>query len=546
MLTIDGQGLKRFIINGARMLLENRSKVDAMNVFPVPDGDTGTNMSMTIESAAKAVEKLDTNNVSEVAKAVSNGALRGARGNSGVILSQILRGFYKAAEGREELDCDELALAFTRASEEAYRAVMKPKEGTMLTVIRAMGEKAVEASNNTEDIEEMLKSILEYAQEVLNKTPDMLPQLKQAGVVDSGGQGLVYIIRGGYENMGVDSNLDNVAITKPTATAAAGLSGAAAVQGEIKFGYCTEFFVTGDKITDEKVEQLRGTLEANGDSIVLVRDDELVKVHVHTNHPGMMLEKALELGSLESIKVENMRLQHTSLVENAAKEKPQERKQQAFIAVANGEGIAEQFRELGVDYIISGGQTMNPSTEDMLEAVEKVNADNVYILPNNKNIVMVANQAKEMCDKSNIIVIPTISIPQGMAAMLGFMPDNTAEENAEAMTEAYSEVATGEVTVAVRDTVVNDIEIKNGEYLGLLNDDIVLTKADNQSCTKALIDKLLQGNDEVYSLTVIYGKDVTEEEAEEIMAYVEEEYEDVDAELIKGGQDVYSYILGAE
>jgi hypothetical protein len=551
VLTIDGNGFRRFIINGANRLLENKSSVDAMNVFPVPDGDTGTNMSMTIASAAKAVSATTSDNISEVAKAAANGALRGARGNSGVILSQILRGFYRGVNGKVSINATELGAAFSSAADEAYKAVMKPKEGTMLTVIRAMGDRAVELSYDNEDIEAVLKGMIEYAELVLAKTPDMLPQLKQAGVVDSGGQGLVHIVSGGYENIGIDNEVgtgDASESKTEAVSAVAGGVGAAAVQGEIKFGYCTEFFITGKDITDESVEELRVFLNEWGDSIVLVRDEELVKVHVHSNHPGKMLEKALIIGQLESIKVENMRLQHTSLVvESEAKAAEQdERAEFGIVVVSSGDGIDATFKELGASCIIKGGQTMNPSTEDVLGAIDSVNADNIFILPNNKNIIMVAEQAKELAENSKVYVVPTRSIPQGVAAMVGFLPDMSAEENEEAMNEAIATVKTGEVTVAVRDTVVNDIEIKEGNFIALLDDDIVLAKNDRYSCAKELLDRLIEADEDACSVTIYYGEDVNAEEAEELLEYAQQGYEELDVELIEGGQSVYSYIIGVE
>ena len=542
MLTIDGAALKRFIINGANKLAANREKVDLMNVFPVPDGDTGTNMSMTITAAARAVENLDTDNISEVAKAVSDGALRGARGNSGVILSQILRGWYKAMNGKTEINADEFAKAFEMATATAYKAVMKPKEGTMLTVIRAMSEKAVESSYENKDIAVMLKEIIEYSNEVLAKTPDMLPQLKEAGVVDSGGQGLIFIVEGGYENLGIESDVeDNTGVQSSTPVPAT--TGAASVNGEIKFGYCTEFFVNGENLNDDIEKSFGEFLAENGDSIVLVRNDDLIKVHVHS-HPGKILEKALEIGSLENMKIENMRLQHTSLLEKT--EKPKELKEYGFVAVSVGDGLKKAFEDLGVDYIIQGGQTMNPSIEDITNAIEKVNAKNVFVLPNNKNIILAAEKSAEIIEDKNVKVVGTTSVIQGLSAMLGFMEDTSVEENYESMVDAISEVNTGLVTVAVRDTTVNGIEIKNGNFIGIENDEIVVTDEDIQTTAKSLVDKMIAENDEACVITVYYGSEVTETMAEEFSDYLSEKYDDMDIEVTNGGQPVYGYIVGIE
>ena len=535
--------LKRFIINGANKLAANREKVDLMNVFPVPDGDTGTNMSMTITAAARAVENLDTDNISEVAKAVSDGALRGARGNSGVILSQILRGWYKAMNGKTEINADEFAKAFEMATATAYKAVMKPKEGTMLTVIRAMSEKAVESSYENKDIAVMLKEIIEYSNEVLAKTPDMLPQLKEAGVVDSGGQGLIFIVEGGYENLGIESDVeDNTGVQSSTPVPTT--TGAASVNGEIKFGYCTEFFVNGENLNDDIEKSFGEFLAENGDSIVLVRNDDLIKVHVHSNHPGKILEKALEIGSLENMKIENMRLQHTSLLEKT--EKPKELKEYGFVAVSVGDGLKKAFEDLGVDYIIQGGQTMNPSIEDITNAIEKVNAKNVFVLPNNKNIILAAEKSAEIIEDKNVKVVGTTSVIQGLSAMLGFMEDTSIEENYESMVDAISEVNTGLVTVAVRDTTVNGIEIKNGKFIGIENDEIVVTDEDIQTTAKKLVDKMIAENDEACVITVYYGSEVTENMAEEFSDYLSEKYGDMDIEVTNGGQPVYGYIVGIE
>ena len=537
--SIDGASLRRFIINGANELNKNSEHVNAMNVFPVPDGDTGTNMTMTAISAAKAAQSTESDDICDVAKAAANGALRGARGNSGVILSQIFRGFSKAVAGKKSIDGSELTLALASAKEEAYKAVMKPKEGTLLTIIRALSEAALKSGEEEEDIAQILHKSLEYAEDMLMKTPDMLPELKAAGVVDSGGQGLVYIIKGGYENIGKESEI----LTAGTSFEAK--SAAASAKADIKYGYCTEFIVTGEGADGRLGDELRPYLDTMGDSIVFVRDTGLIKVHVHTNHPGEVIERALKIGSLESVKIENMRLQHTSLIEKEVEEIKAEETDYGFVVIANGNGSEEMFKEYGADVVLFGGQTMNSSTEDILNAIDKVNAKTVFVLPNNKNIILAANQASEMTKGKKVVVIPSKSIPQGAAAMLAYMPELSASENTDAMKEAMEAVVTGEVTSAVRDTTVNDIDIKKGEYIAICDDSIVASREDITECAKALIDKMLEDRDDLFTLTVYYGEDASEEKAAELAEYAEDEY-DVDTELRNGGQAVYAYIFGAE
>ena len=543
MTTINAETLQKMFIAGAKNLEAKKEWINELNVFPVPDGDTGTNMTLTIMSAAKEVGAITEPTMETIAKAISTGSLRGARGNSGVILSQILRGWYKAMNGKTEINADEFAKAFEMATATAYKAVMKPKEGTMLTVIRAMSEKAVESSYENKDIAVMLKEIIEYSNEVLAKTPDMLPQLKEAGVVDSGGQGLIFIVEGGYENLGIESDVeDNTGVQSSTPVPTT--TGAASVNGEIKFGYCTEFFINGENLNDDIEKSFGEFLAENGDSIVLVRNDDLIKVHVHSNHPGKILEKALEIGSLENMKIENMRLQHTSLLEKT--EKPKELKEYGFVAVSVGDGLKKAFEDLGVDYIIQGGQTMNPSIEDITNAIEKVNAKNVFVLPNNKNIILAAEKSAEIIEDKNVKVVGTTSVIQGLSAMLGFMEDTSVEENYESMVDAISEVNTGLVTVAVRDTTVNGIEIKNGNFIGIENDEIVVTDEDIQTTAKNLVDKMIEENDEACVITVYYGSEVTETMAEEFSDYLSEKYGDMDIEVTNGGQPVYGYIVGIE
>lgn len=541
-ISIDGYMLRRFIINGANRLAERSEYVNSLNVFPVPDGDTGTNMSMTAMAAAREVEKLNSPNFSEVVKAASNGALRGARGNSGVILSQIFRGIYKGAEGKAVIDTEDFANCFIKAMETAYKAVMKPKEGTILTVIRALAEKAGEVAIDGDGIEVMLSEMVKYGNEVLAKTTDMLPQLKQAGVVDAGGQGLMLILEGGFENLGNENPLINSVGAGATQTIAV----ETAVEN-IKYGYCTEFFVNVENDRPDNQQELVSFLEEIGDSIVVVSDDEFIKVHVHTNNPGTVLERALKIGSLENIKIENMRLQHTNLISFTKKEeKPVEKKDYGFVAVSMGDGLKDIFTQMGADRVIQGGNTMNPSTEDILKAINEVNANTVFVLPNNKNIVMAAQQAAQLCEDKQVVVIPSSNIPQGISALVSFVSTNTTEENISSMTQAMEEVASGQVTYAVKDTVIDDREIKAGNCLCLFENKIIASEKNILDGTKKLIDAMLEANEDAEFVSVYYGQDANEEEAQQLADYIEEINSDAEVEVKFGGQPIYYYYISVE
>ncbi len=539
---IDGYMLRRFIINGANLLIKNKDKIDALNVFPVPDGDTGTNMSMTAMAASDFVQKTNSPNIHEVAKAASNGALRGARGNSGVILSQIVRGFAKGLEGKSTADCRELAHALECAKDTAYKAVMKPKEGTILTIIKALADKSQEAAQTTDSIEDFLSLVLTYAESVLEATPDMLPQLKQAGVVDAGGSGLLLTIRGGYENIGVDNEpVEISASSQPGQQTASALS-----DEDIKFGYCTEFFINLDAPNSDAEGELKSYLSKIGDSLVVVADDDFIKIHVHSNNPGLVLERALKIGSLDKIKIENMRIQHTNLISFAQQTKPQPKKDFGFAAVVSGDGLSEIFTKLGCDRIITGGQTMNPSTEDILAAVNSINADNIFILPNNKNIVLAAQQAAKMCKDKNVLVVESTAIPQGVSAMVAFMPTESAEDNLAAMTEATELVATGQATYAVRSTNIDGHEINEGDYLFMLDGKINNVDTSLEKGLEELVSIMIEKNEYASLATIYYGNDVKAEEAQALADSIAEKFEDVEFELHSGGQGVYYYIVSVE
>lgn len=514
-------------------------------------------MTMTIMAAAKEVASMEEPTIDGLAKAISSGSLRGARGNSGVILSQLFRGFAKEIKGHETIDVDVLAASFNRAAETAYKAVMKPKEGTILTVARGMADKALEVAEQTEDILVFAEKVIEHGDYVLSQTPEMLPVLKQAGVVDSGGQGLMQVLKGVLDGL----KGKEVDMTVPGAGAAAS-SGAAAGASEIdtadiKFGYCTEFIINVEKNYDEAEEQhLKAYLESIGDSIVVVSDDDVVKVHVHTNDPGLAIQKALTYGSLSRMKIDNMREEHQErLIQNAEqealrqKEKEQEEKQKprkanGFIAVSVGEGLGEIFRGIGVDYLIEGGQTMNPSTEDMLNAIDHVNADTVYILPNNKNIILAAEQAKYLVEDKEIVVVPSKTVPQGIAAMINFIPDHSKEENLESMTEEMSRIKTGQVTYAVRNTVIDDKEIHEGDIMGIGDHGIL---AVSQSIEETVIETLAAMIDEECELvSIYYGSDVEEADAEAVLEKAQETWPQLEFELQSGGQPIYYYLLSAE
>ena len=554
--TIDAQTLQKMFLAGAANLESKKEWINDLNVFPVPDGDTGTNMTLTIMSAASEVSNITEPTFANLAKAISSGSLRGARGNSGVILSQLFRGFTKEIKEVNEINSEIIAKSFERAVETAYKAVMKPKEGTFLTVAKGVAEKVNELAQTTEDLNAIFEGAIEYGDYVLSKTPDMLPVLKQAGVVDSGGQGLMTVLKGCYDAfLGKEikfesaKNEDND--TKKLANAQQALENV-----DIKFGYCTEFIINLEKEFDKNEElQLKAFLESIGDSIVVVADDEVVKVHVHTNEPGVAITKALTYGSLSKIKIDNMREEHeerlmaestdttesTSVKEESANE---ERKEFGFIAVSAGEGLSEIFKGLGVDYLIEGGQTMNPSTEDMLNAIDKVNADTIFIFPNNSNIILAANQAASICENKEIIVIPSKTIPQGITAIINFVYDKSAKENEEHMIEEMQRVKTGQITYAVRDTNIDNKEIHQGDIMGI-GDKAILTVGHNvKDTTIALINEIV--DDETELISLYYGQEITEEQANEVASVIEEKYPSCDIEVQFGGQPIYYYVVSAE
>lgn len=558
--SIDAGMVKEIFLAGAANLEAKKEWINDLNVFPVPDGDTGTNMTLTIMSASKEVSNIETPDMESLAKAISSGSLRGARGNSGVILSQLLRGFTKVIREYDAIDSRVLSLAFEKAVETAYKAVMKPKEGTILTVARGMSEKMTELAPKISDIKKLLGLVIEYGDEVLNYTPELLPVLKQAGVVDSGGQGLMQLMKGAYDAlMGKKVDYSNViSESRPAAgketTAAKGIEDV-----NIEFGYCTEFIVNIEKKYGEKEEAaFKAFLESIGNSIVLVSDDEMVKVHVHTNHPGLAFEEGLKYGSLSRMKVDNMREEHEErLIANASKvagdNKETEHKEEAeeivnekygFISVSAGDGLTEIFKCLGVNYVIEGGQTMNPSTEDMLNAIENVHADNIFILPNNSNIILAANQAQSIVEDKNVIVVPTKTVPQGISALLAYSEEATPEDNFNAMSEEIARVKSGSVTYAVRDTEVDDKVIRQGDIMGI-GDKTILSVGQNISeVTKDLIDNLMDDDSELIS--IYYGNDIEEASAEELAKQIEEAYPDADVELNYGGQPIYYYIVSVE
>lgn len=554
---LNGQRLSRMMIAGANELTQNKQLVDAMNVFPVPDGDTGTNMSLTVLAAAKEAEKnaaLDAGvGVDGITKVAASGALRGARGNSGVITSQLFRGFSKGLEGLAEAGVKELAAAAEQGVKTAYKAVMKPKEGTILTVARGCAEAAARLAEETEDIEAFLKGVLEEGHRVLQKTPDMLPVLKQAGVVDAGGRGLLYVLEGALKQLGGDAPVFVAEPQKEAPAEVPDYASLASVENtSITFGYCTEFFINVHRPDEKTVSGLKSYLGSIGDSIVCVSDDEIIKIHVHTDHPGLAIEKALAIGSLSGLKIDNMREQHTNKINfgaNAAPaaEEPEaagERKEAGFVSISTGDGLTAIFKNLGVDEVIEGGQTMNPSTEDILNAVEKVNADNVFILPNNKNIILAAEQAAALSEEKKLFVIPTRSVPEGISALFSREEGMAPEEMAEAMKEAMQAVDTAQVTFAVRDTAFGDKEIHEGDILGMLNDQIEVVAGGVEEAAKELLQKAVTEDSEIIS--IYYGEDVAKEDAERIAAFVEESYPDCDVEVQDGGQPLYYYIISVE
>jgi DAK2 domain fusion protein YloV len=548
--TINVEMLAKMFLAGAGNIEAKKEFINELNVFPVPDGDTGTNMSLTIMAAAKEVSALEKLNMKDLAKAISSGSLRGARGNSGVILSQLFRGFTKAIKEVKEIDCLILANALDKAKETAYKAVMKPKEGTILTVARGIADKGWELAEETDDLEVFIPEIIKHAEHVLSKTPDMLPVLKEAGVVDSGGQGLLEVLKGAYDAF-LGKEIDYSAIASSTGAAVTKVSAEAAT--EIKFGYCTEFIIMAEReFTEEDEKTFKAYLESIGDSIVCVADDEIVKVHVHTNDPGLAIQKALTYGQLSRMKIDNMREEHEEkLIRDAQKlakeqkeKKKEAQKEFGFIAVSIGEGLNEIFKELGVDYIIEGGQTMNPSTDDMLNAIDEVNAKHVFIFPNNKNITLAANQAKSLVKDKEVIVIPTKTVPQGITAIINFVPDLSAEENEEVMLEEIKNVKTGQVTYAVRDTHIDDKEIHKDDIMGIGDSGIIAVGTDIAATTKEMLETLVDEDSELIS--IYYGADVSEEDAEKLTAEIEEKYPSVDVDTHFGGQPIYYYVLAVE
>lgn len=546
--------LQKMFLAGAANLEEKKEYINELNVFPVPDGDTGTNMTLTIMSAAKEVNALEKPDMASIAKAISSGSLRGARGNSGVILSQLLRGFTKEIREYEEIDAAVLARACERATATAYKAVMKPKEGTILTVAKGAAQKAQEMAETTEDLEVFLSEVIKYAEEVLAQTPEMLPVLKEAGVVDSGGQGLVEVLHGAFDAF-QGKEVDYTAIEAGPAVKM--VKPGEQAETDIKFGYCTEFIIMTEKQFSEKdEEEFKAYLESIGDSIVCVADEDVVKVHVHTNDPGLAIQKALTYGQLSRIKIDNMREEHQEkLIKDAekaaaaqvaaAKEKKKEpRKQVGFIAVSIGDGMNEIFRELGVDYIIEGGQTMNPSTDDMLTAIDNVNADHIFILPNNKNIILAANQARSLTKDKDILVVPTKTVPQGITAVINYMPEADVDTNFETMQEGIKNVKTGQVTYAVRDTKIDDKVIHEGDIMGIGDQGILSVGQSVEETTKSMLSQMVDEDTELIS--IYYGQDVLAEDAERLAETIGEKYPDADVDLHSGGQPIYYYVVSVE
>lgn len=561
--TIDALTLQKMFLAGAKSIESKKEYINELNVFPVPDGDTGTNMTLTIMSAAKEVSQMENPTIEGLAKAISSGSLRGARGNSGVILSQLFRGFTKEIKDYQEINVTILANSFQKAVETAYKAVMKPKEGTILTVARGGAEKAAELVSQTDDLVYFGSEVLKHMEEVLAHTPELLPVLKEAGVVDSGGQGLLEILRGAYDALlGKEVDFEKDLTTKHHNEVNINLDAVDAA--DIKFGYCTEFIIMLEKEYTEQTDiEFKNYLESIGDSLVVVSDDEIVKVHVHTNDPGLAIQRALTYGSLSRMKIDNMREEHTEkLIKDAmklaktqaeerqhkeikeVKEEKRPRKEVGFISVSIGEGINEIFKGLGVDYIIAGGQTMNPSTEDMLNAIDNVNADTIFILPNNSNIILAANQAKELTEDKEIIVIPSKTVPQGITAIINFVYDKSSKENEARMTEEMKKVKSGQVTYAVRDTNIDGKEIKQGNIMGLDDKTILSVGSDIEETTFELIKGLVDEDSELISL--YYGAEITEEVAGALADRISEEYPDVDVEVHSGGQPIYYYVLSVE
>ena len=551
--TIDAKMLQKMFLAGAKGLEAKKEYINELNVFPVPDGDTGTNMTMTIMAAAKDVANLQNPTLTELGKAISSGSLRGARGNSGVIMSQIFRGFVKELKGLDIIDVTALGNGVQHAAETAYKAVMKPKEGTILTVAKAGADKSMDllVNGDTDDIIKFCDEVAAEMEEALLQTPELLPVLKQAGVVDSGGEGLMTFIRGALDAL--KGKATDLTVNTGTATRVVNGSVGASEEEDIRFGYCTEFIIMLERGEDVVESQLKEYLQKIGDCVVVVADDDIVKVHVHTNDPGLAIQKALTYCSLTSMKIDNMREEHQEKVirdaqkasESASAPKKEEpRKENGFIAVAAGDGLADIFRDLGVDYVIEGGQTMNPSTDDVLSAIEQVNADNIFVLPNNGNIILAANQAKNLTEDKEVYVVPSKNIPQGIAAMISFVSGRSAAENAESMEEEMQLIKSGQVTYAVRDTNMDGKDIKQGDFMGLTDKTIVSVGSDLQGTAKELIESLLDEDSELVSL--YYGSDATKEQAEQLAEDIENTHEDVEVEVQYGGQPVYSYFISVE
>ena len=568
--TINAGMVKNAFLAGAKGLSDKKEWINELNVFPVPDGDTGTNMTLTIMAAAKEVAALNDPSMEQLAKAISSGSLRGARGNSGVILSQLLRGFTKEIKTVDEIDTTTLANAMVRGTETAYKAVMKPKEGTILTVAKGMADKALEMAAETDDIEVFAQAVIKEGDRVLNLTPEMLPVLKQAGVVDSGGQGLMQVIKGAFDGLTgnvTDFTLDGAEAPANGAAEKAVQTGNGAARtdidtADIKFGYCTEFIIKLEKeYTDEDEAELKKYLGSIGDSLVVVSDDEIVKIHVHTNHPGLAFEKGLTYGSLSRMKVDNMREEHeerviqdserlakeqaqADAVKQEEKEEPGERREYGFIAVSCGDGLSEIFKGIGADYLIEGGQTMNPSTEDMLNAIAHVNADHIFILPNNKNIILAANQARDLTEDKEIIVVPSKTVPQGITALVNFMPDLTSKENLENMTAEMERVKTAQITYAVRTTNIDGMDIEKGDIMAIGDKGMLAVEHSPEEAAKAALKAMLDEDSEL--VTIYYGCDVKEEDAEKLKEEAEKEFPDKELELQYGGQPIYYYMISAE
>ena len=565
--TIDAKTFQKLFLAGANRINSRKDYINELNVFPVPDGDTGTNMSLTILAAAKEVGAVAEPTMATICKAISNGSLRGARGNSGVILSQLFRGFTKAVSKADSLGKDEITAGFTRAVETAYKAVMKPKEGTILTVAKGMADKAEELVDEDMDVIEFCEAIVAYGYEVLSKTPDMLPVLKEAGVVDSGGQGLMEVLQGIVDALtGKVTEIEVPAEAASMSSAVISAPKADISTADIKFGYCTEFIILLDKpLTKEEEKGLKKFFLSIGDSLVLVADEEICKVHVHTNHPGQAFEKALTFGALSNMKIDNMRLEHQEkLIKDAENEAARQRQQEAeeekltaqeaakaqpakevgFIAVSAGEGLTDIFKGLGVDYLIEGGQTMNPSTEDMLNAIDQVNAKNIFILPNNKNIILAAEQARDLTEDKKIVVLPTKTIPQGISAMIGYMPEASVDENAENMKDAYQDIASGQVTYAVRDTSIDGKEIHNGDIMGINDGGIAAVGKDLMETTIDLLSTMVDEDSELICL--YYGADVSKQDADALSDEIEEKFPECEVEVNFGGQPIYYYMISVE